>query len=74
MTCYFRHLNEIFQKAGITVTKENRQQIDKIIQNIVKVKDGNCPETWKKVKEKIATDEQGFIVELKAAMKKQVTS
>lgn len=73
MTCYFRHLNEIFQKAGITVTKENRHQIDKIIQNIVKVKDGNCPETWKEVKKRITTDEQGFIVELKAAMRKQVT-
>jgi hypothetical protein len=71
MTCYFRHLNEIFQKADITVTRENKQQIDKIIQNIVRVKHGNCPETWKEVKRRIAADEQGFIVDLKAAMKRQ---
>jgi hypothetical protein len=71
VTCYFStHLNEIFQKAGITVTKENKQQIDKTIQNIVKVKDRNCSEAWKKVKKRIAADEQGFVVELKAAMKK----
>jgi hypothetical protein len=71
MTCYFRHLNGIFQKAGIIVTKENRQQIDIIIHNLVKAKDKNCSETWKEVKKRIAADEQGFIAELKAAMKKQ---
>jgi hypothetical protein len=35
------------------------------------VKDGSCSEIWKEVKKRIAADEQGFIVELKAAMKKQ---
>jgi hypothetical protein len=73
MTCYFRHLSKIFEKAGITVTRENRKQIDKIIRGLVKVKDGNCPETWKEVKKRIAADEQGFIAELKAVMKKQVS-
>jgi len=29
MTCYFRPLQEIFKKAGIEVTKENRQGLDK---------------------------------------------
>jgi hypothetical protein len=71
MTCYFRHLNEIFQKAGIKVTKENRQQIDKVIHKLVSVDYKNCPNAWKQVKERIAADEQGFIVELKAAIKKQ---
>ena len=69
MTCYFRNLNEIFKKAGIVVTKENRQQIDKIIHGLVNVDYKNCSETWKEVKKRIAADEQGFIVELKAAMK-----
>lgn len=71
MTCYFRHLNEIFQKAGMTVTKENRQQIDRIIHRLVEVNYKDCPHAWKQVKERIAADEKGFIAELKAAMKKQ---
>lgn len=29
MTCYFRYLQEISKKAGIEVTKENRQELDK---------------------------------------------
>jgi hypothetical protein len=69
MTCYFRHLNGILQKAGITVTKENRQEIDKVIHRLVNVDYKNCPYAWKQVKERIAVDEQGFIAELKAAMK-----
>jgi len=48
MTCYFRHLNEIFQKAGITVTRENRQQIDKIIHRLVNIEYKNCPKRGKK--------------------------
>jgi hypothetical protein len=35
MTCYFRHLKEIFKKAGIEVTGENKREIDRIIHNIV---------------------------------------
>jgi hypothetical protein len=35
MTCYFRHLQQIFKLAGIEVTAENKQEIDKIIHAIV---------------------------------------
>ena len=28
MTCYFRHLTQVFEKAGIEVTSQNRQEID----------------------------------------------
>ena len=31
MTCYFRHINDVFEKIGIKVTKENKRQIDQII-------------------------------------------
>ena len=68
MTCYFRHLQEVFKKAGIDVTRENRQEIDRIIHNIVDVKYKNCPSTWREVKKRIADDEESFISELKKAM------
>jgi molecular chaperone GrpE (heat shock protein) len=65
MTCYFRHLKPIFQKAGITITKENKQKIDKAIHSIVKTQYKNCPATWKEVKKRIAEDEDNFVTMLK---------
>ncbi len=67
MTCYFRHLQQIFQKAGVKVTKEDKGEIDKIIHDIVKVNYKNCPETWKEVKKRITEDEDNFVVMLKEA-------
>ena len=66
MTCYFRHLQEVFSKAGIEVTKENRKELDMIIHKIMRVEYKNCPATWKEVKRKLAEDEAGFVSKLKA--------
>lgn len=71
MTCYFRHLQEIFKKAGIEVTKENKQELDKIVHKIVSTKYKNCPATWKEVKKKIVEDEPGFVAQLKTEWKKR---
>ena len=71
MTCYFRHLKEVFQKAGIEVTPQNRQQIDKIIHNIVGVEYKNCPAAWQQVKKHITEDETGFAAMLKKAWNNQ---
>lgn len=65
MTCYFRHLQAVFEKAGIEVTKENKQELDKLIHKIVSVKYKDCPNTGREVKKRIAADEEGFIAELK---------
>jgi hypothetical protein len=67
MTCYFRHLKEIFMKAQIEVTNENKRKIDRIIHNLVSVKDKNCPATWREVKKRIAEDETSFVFMLKKA-------
>jgi len=67
LTCYFRHLQEIFKKAGVEVTSENKLQIDKIIHNVVGVEYKNCPMTWKEVKKRIAEDEDGFASKLEEA-------
>lgn len=71
MTCYFRHLKVIFEKAGIEVTKENRRKIDAVIRNVLGVKSGDCPQVWKEVKKRIAEDEAGFVSELKRRWSKQ---
>ena len=71
MTCYLRHLEPILKKSGIDVTSENRQEIDRIIHNIVGVNYKNCPAVWKQVKSRILEDEAGFVSMVKEALNKQ---
>ena len=67
MTCYFRHLGELFQKAGITVTAENKHEVDKVIHQLLHVEYKLCPAAWKEVKKRLAEDEDGFALKLKEA-------
>jgi molecular chaperone GrpE (heat shock protein) len=67
VTCYFRHLKQVFEKAGIEVTSENRKELDKVIHSIVGVKYKNCPDAWKQVKSLISEDEATFVSKLKVA-------
>jgi len=70
MTCYFRHLKTIFEKTGITITKENKQDIDRVIHSIVGVEYKNCSATWKELKKRIAEDEESFVNMLKRELVK----
>jgi len=72
MTCYFRHLQHVFKKVGIDVTRENKREIDKVIHGIVGVEYKSCPAAWKEVKKRIAEDEERFVSELKEALSKRV--
>ncbi len=70
MSCYFRHLKDIFNEAGTKITSSSRKQIDRTIHDIVEVTYQDCPNTWKKLKQKIIGDEQkrlDFIKELRDA-------
>jgi molecular chaperone GrpE (heat shock protein) len=68
MTCYFRHLKHVFEKAGLEVTSENKRKIDRVIHGIVGVKYKNCSAAWKEVKKRLAEDEEGFVSKLKEAL------
>lgn len=72
MTCYLRHLQDTFRKAGIEVRQENRREIDKIIHKIVDVCYKNCPAAWREVKKRIVEDEGNFIAVLREEWKKRV--
>ena len=61
MTCYFRRLKGVFEKAGIQVTPENKKEIDRMIHNIVNVEYKNCPDTWRQVKTLLQKDETEFV-------------
>ncbi|MFC1803360.1 hypothetical protein ACFL0D_05270 [Thermoproteota archaeon] len=68
MTCYFRHkqMKEVFEKAGVEITKENRKDVDRVIHSIVGVEYKNCSAAWKAVKSKLSDNEEAFIEELKS--------
>lgn len=72
VTCYFRHLKTVFQKAGIEVTSENRQEVDLLIHGIIGAEYKDCPATWREVKKRMVEDEEGFVSKLRAEWKKRV--
>jgi hypothetical protein len=58
MSCYFRHMTDIFEEAGVSITPENKKDVDRKIHAIVGVEYKDCPATWRKVKE-IKAEEAG---------------
>ena len=72
MSCYFRHLKDIFDEAGIEITPSNKKQVDQAIHQIVGNNYKDCPGTWQRLKQQIITDEQkrqDFIAALRNAVK-----
>ena len=72
MSCYFRHMKDVLEEAGVEITKENKKEIDRIIHGLVEEEYKNCSPTWKGIKEHIKTDEKKrkqFIAKLKKAAK-----
>jgi ATP-dependent Zn protease len=61
-------MKEVFTKAGVEVTKENRKEIDRIIHSIVGVEYKNCSATWKMVKGRLSEDEDAFVAKLNSAL------
>jgi hypothetical protein len=45
MTCYFRHMNDIFKKIDIEVTQDNKKEIDKKIHEYLGIDYKNCSQT-----------------------------
>lgn len=67
MTCYFRYkqMKDVFERAGVEVTKENRKEVDRVIHSIVGVEYKSCPDTWRAVKVMLVEDEDAFIRDLR---------
>ncbi len=71
MSCYFRHIKDILDEAGIEAKSSNRKQIDQAIHQIVRVTYKDCPVAWKRLKQQIMSDEQkrqDFIKKLQDAI------
>lgn len=51
MSCYFRHLKDIFEEAGIVVTPENKKALDRKMHEAAGVEYKDCPAAWRGIKE-----------------------
>jgi hypothetical protein len=72
MSCYFRHMKDIFEETGIEVAPDNKKYVDRIIHGIMEVEYKNCAPTWKAIKELITGDEKAkkqFIKKLNDGLK-----
>jgi len=72
MSCYFRHIKNVLDEAGIVVTPSNKKQIDQAIHQMVGVTYKACPAAWKGLKQQIIGDEQkrrDFIKKLQDALR-----
>ncbi len=72
MSCYLRHIKDVLDEAGISVTPANRKQVDQAVHQAVGVAYKNCPATWKKIKEDVIGDKEkrrAFIKQLQTAMR-----
>jgi len=58
MSCYFRHLKDIIDEAGIEITSKSKKEIDRAFHQIVGVTYKDCPATWKRVKQELPGDEE----------------
>lgn len=50
MSCYFRHLKEVFAEAGIEVSPANKKALDQAWHRCVGVEYKDCPAAWRKLK------------------------
>jgi len=68
MTCYFRHIQNIFKKIVLDINKTNKREIDRVIHKMVGVNYKNCSATWVEVKKRIVEDENEFVYKLNKAL------
>ena len=60
MSCYTRHLGDLFAAAGIENTKENRKQADGFIREIMAMKGEGCPVVWREIKSRLADPDKSL--------------
>jgi len=57
MSCYTRHLTDVFETLGVENSKDNRKTMDKAMRKILK-RDKPCSEVWKQLKNILADEEK----------------
>lgn len=71
MSCYFRHMKDLFAEAGVEVTKENKKDVDRAVHEIAGIEYKDCPTTWRTLKAGFLGDDKRraeFVKKLKKAV------
>jgi hypothetical protein len=71
MSCYFRHMKEVFTEAGVEVIMENKKDIDRAVHKIAGIEYKDCSTTWKTLKAEFLGDDRkraAFVKKLKKAV------
>jgi hypothetical protein len=51
MTCYQRHLRQLFESLGLEYDRTNRARVDAAIREVLGVADSaQCPDVWSSIK------------------------
>ena len=58
MSCYTRHLGELFEEAGLVNTRDTRREADKCLRQILDMAEEDCPQVWRELKAWLARPEQ----------------
>lgn len=58
MSCYFRHIKDLFDEAGLEITPDNKKDVDRTIHKMVGVDYKDCSAAWKRVKAEFLTDDK----------------
>jgi hypothetical protein len=68
LSCYLRHLDDLFKEGNISLLKEDRKKLDQAIHRMMGMESRHCPEVWRAVKAEIERDREGFVRRLKEEM------
>ena len=75
MSCYFRHMKDVIEEAGVEIAPHNKKEIDRLIHDMVDIEYKECSPTWKRVKELIKGDQESrnrFVSRLKDEFKRKL--
>jgi hypothetical protein len=73
VSCYFRHLRDVLDEAGIEVTSANKKDVDRALHEIAGVAYKDCPSAWTNLKGQVANeaDRAAVVKKLRKAIAKQ---
>ena len=54
MTCYTRHLSSVFAEAGIADTADHRREADRVVRDLLGMRDAQCNDVWHELKQWLA--------------------
>jgi hypothetical protein len=76
MTCYFKNsrAKELLRDIDVESTKENIQQVDEILHELLSVDYPNCAATWKMLRKKLDYDAEGFKERLRTIVHARIQS